>query len=184
MDEHVEASDMDGNLPGAPAGKPRKLALLRAAGDFDHAALVEWLNDFSCWKSYAQDDSLERLGIKEGDLLISDPTAELEHGQLVVMADFELGWNSVGLVQRDGEGALWAVYSDQAIPLDADHEMLPSLLLGFAAMGDNPGGPATADDLLLARRLPEPDGTIWNIPSHYAVVEARQDEAMRRFGFG
>jgi hypothetical protein len=172
---------MDGFIPVIPAGKPNRPPLINAAGDFDHKALVAWLNDFSCWKGYSTAD-LGQLGISQGDLLITDADASLAAGQFVVVTDIDVDQSSVAMVQKGDEGDLWAVFSDTELPLDSDMELLISRLVGFVPMN---GGerPATPDDLLLAHLLPELPATArWKGRSHWAVGQRRQDETLRRLG--
>jgi hypothetical protein len=178
---HGDDELMDGFIPGIPAGKPNRVPLINAAGDFDHKALVAWLNDFSCWKAYSTTD-LGRLSIKEGDLLITDADASLAASQFVVVTDIDVDQSSVAMVQNDDEGHLWAVFSDTRLPLDSDMELLITRLVGFVPMKGEER-PATPDDLLLAHLLPELPATAnWEGPSHWAVGPRRQDQILQRLG--
>lgn len=84
--------------------RPRLMPLLGPDGTWDRAALETWIESSSCYKWAMPDDSLAQLGLKAGDLLVTDPLVEITAGGLAGVASGEcLDFCTVGLVKLDEE---------------------------------------------------------------------------------
>ena len=84
---------------------PMRRSLLDQLGRFDEVALIQWLDDESSRKVCMPHEGLQAHGVKAGDLLITDPTAKLEAGNLAVV-DFAMVLPYVGVVENGDDGRL------------------------------------------------------------------------------
>ena len=146
-----------GEAPYAPnfqpiTKSPRK-PLIGQFGVFDREALIAWVDDGACWKTYMPDDEWVCMGIREGDLLITDPDADWVVGGLAVVV-LEMMFTYVGVVSLDEDGKRWVRARGYDFLLDDDgSELLCMALCGFVPMAPD-AGELSAADMDRAQLLP------------------------------
>jgi hypothetical protein len=142
---------MDGSF-GGPS--PQRKPLLGADGQWDRVALAAWFQDDACWKAVMPDDDLAFLGLRPGDLLITDDAVNPVPGVLILSVDEMLCSSSVGEAVLDGAGRLCVDIEGKLMPIEGDDAPhgLVLVAVGFVPMqGDER---PTLKDLLRAQVLP------------------------------
>lgn len=134
---------------------PRRKPLLGADGQWDRCGLAAWLEDRAAFKAAMPDDTLAELGLRAGDLLITDDAVDFAEGGLVLVTEEEVCFQYVGRVQHDDDGRPCFDLDGELLPLQGRESPfgLALMIVGYLPM-EGRQDPPTVADLLRARTLP------------------------------